>query len=147
MTNKLSRIFVLAMIVLCSYGCGNGIKISGTVTYEEDGSPVEHGLINFSSATGCFTGIIKNGKYVTGGEKAVQGIPAGQYKVWFSGVQKGEHIIDPKTGIPEWSIVTPLIADEFCAENKTPISFEVKPDGQKTFDIQVKKYEPQRKKR
>jgi hypothetical protein len=42
-----------------------------------------------------------------------------------SGVQKGEHIIDPKTGIPESSIVTPLIADEFCAENKTPISLEV----------------------
>jgi hypothetical protein len=132
MKNKLSSLFFLAMIVLCSYGCGSGIKISGTVTYEEDGSPVERGFINFSSTTGTFSGIIKDGNYVTGGQKAVQGIPAGQYKVWFSGVQKGEYIgIDPKTGMAESSIITPLIADEFCAENKTPISFEVKPSGQK----------------
>ncbi|MDR0611468.1 MAG: hypothetical protein LBG58_15275 [Planctomycetaceae bacterium] len=144
MSNKF--LFFAAFFVLCLCGCGNGIKISGTVTYEEDGLPVERGFINFSGATGSFSGIIKNGKYVTGGEKAVQGIPAGQYKVWFSGVQKGEHIIDTKTGIPESSIIMPLIADEFCAENKTPISFEVKPDGQKTFDVQVKKYEPRGKK-
>ncbi|MDR0608629.1 MAG: hypothetical protein LBG58_00790, partial [Planctomycetaceae bacterium] len=87
MSNKF--LFFAAFFVLCLCGCGNGIKISGTVTYEEDGLPVERGFINFSGAAGSFSGIIKNGKYVTGGEKAVQGIPAGQYKVWFSGVQKG----------------------------------------------------------
>jgi hypothetical protein len=101
MTNKLLTLFFPALLLLCLCGFGNGIKISGTVTYEEDGSPVEHGFVNFSGVTGCFSGMIKNGTYVTGGQKAVQGIPAGQYKVWFSGVQKGEHIIDPKTGIPE----------------------------------------------
>ncbi|GHT10494.1 hypothetical protein FACS1894170_02660 [Planctomycetales bacterium] len=132
-------ILLSALFAIVIAGCGDSrILITGTITYEDDGSPMNTGNIQFESAANTYSGLIEDGKYKTGGQKAVQGIPPGEYKVWISGAYAQVSDGD-KTGLG----VLPLVADEYCSATKTPLSFEVKPGGATTFDIKVKR--PERK--
>jgi len=125
-------------------GCGNDILISGKVTFEDDASPIEHGTIHFQSENAVYTGTIKNGTYKTGGVKAVQAIPPNTYKIWFSNVA---HIELNNPGTADDDVVTPLLAEEYGSVKTTPVAFEVKRGGPKTFDIQLKRYVPKKQKK
>ncbi|MDR2705370.1 MAG: hypothetical protein LBC02_06300 [Planctomycetaceae bacterium] len=118
-------------------GCGDGkILITGSVTYEDDGAPIESGAINFQTDQVLYSGTIKNGKYKTGGINEVQGVQAGTYKIWFSNIAHIEKN-DPTT--VDDDVVTSRILSEYGSYSTTPLIFEVKPDGPKTFDIKLKR--------
>ncbi|MDR3181626.1 MAG: hypothetical protein LBT89_01695 [Planctomycetaceae bacterium] len=132
--------FIAITLLLLAAGCSGGIKISGTVTYEEDGSPVKSGTVTFSGTQGNFTGVITNGKYATGNVRSVGGIPEGSYKVFFSGIADAEYTKVDKGGVMDWETkVTYLITPEYTSAATTPISFDVVKGGAKTFDIKVRK--------
>ncbi|MDR3234710.1 MAG: hypothetical protein LBT46_13795 [Planctomycetaceae bacterium] len=128
------------LLLLAAAGCSGGIKITGTVSYEDDGSPVKAGTVTFSGAQGNFTGVIKNGKYATGNVRSVGGIPEGSYKVFFSGIADAEYKQVDKGGVMDWETkVTYLIMPEYTSAATTPISFEAVKGGPKVFDIKVRK--------
>jgi hypothetical protein len=135
-------ILLLSFVVLCFAGCSDHILITGTVTYE-DGSPVKSGIINFDPGTAkIYSGSIKDGKYSTGGQKTVQPIPPGTYKIWIMAfdavpLQKEKKDKDGKS-TDEWRSV-PLVPGEYASPDTTPLSFEVKSGGPKTFDIVISK--------
>jgi len=82
------KILLLCVLAVHVAGCGSGIKVRGKVTYEE-GTPLESGMVIFSSGTEEFTGKInKDGSYTMGKLKANSGIPQGTYKVCVRSVEK-----------------------------------------------------------
>jgi hypothetical protein len=129
----------ITLLLLLAAGCGTGIRVSGTVTYEEDGSPVQQGSVNFSTDKSNFSGVISKGKYVTGGNKNVQGIPAGQYKIWLAGTDNIEVITD-KDGTQIDVKFHPTVSREFTSASTTPLSFTVGQGGA-MYNIVVKKPE------
>ncbi|MDR3232727.1 MAG: hypothetical protein LBT46_03530 [Planctomycetaceae bacterium] len=122
-------IILTLFLALLTAGCSNRILIKGTVTYEDDGSPVRHGIIHFDSDKGSYSSTFTNGNYKTGGEKKVQGIPPGQYTVWLSNVHDSTE---------EGGIVR-RVSSEFCSRKNSPFAFEVKKGGPKRFDLKVTK--------
>ncbi|MDR3181353.1 MAG: hypothetical protein LBT89_00275 [Planctomycetaceae bacterium] len=122
-------IAITLLLALFAAGCSDRILIKGTVSYEDDGLPVKHGIIHFDSAVGSFSSTFTNGNYKTGGEKKVQGIPPGQYTVWLSNVHDSTE---------EGGIVR-RVSSEFCSRNSSPLTFEVKKGGPRRFDLKVTK--------
>jgi hypothetical protein len=129
---------LLLCVSFCCLGCNaRSTLITGSVSYDEDGSPMGFGQIAFSNNTSEFIGEIQpDGTYKTGGIKEVDGIPDGIYKVYF---KQTEEVIPPDfvKKIPPKEI--PRIAAEFTSVNSTPLTFEVKRGGTTTFNIKVKK--------
>jgi hypothetical protein len=134
------KIFIISILWLmfCITGCSGKTKISGTVTFS-DGTPVTKGSVVFDNGTESYFGTIKNnGTYVTGGNKQIEGIPNGNYKVWLAQTEITENILDADGHVASYK-VTQTIAKKFISPNTTELTFEVKPDGQKIFDIVVEK--------
>ncbi|MDR3233869.1 MAG: hypothetical protein LBT46_09445 [Planctomycetaceae bacterium] len=132
--------YIILTLLLFAAGCSGGIKISGTVTYEEDGSPVKHGSVVFGDAQNTYQGLIKDGKYVSGNKQPNRGIPAGQYKVWLLNADD----VDWKPNADNTDkvrVYTQNVAPEYTSSSTTPLTFEVKSSGAKTFDIKVKRAE------
>jgi hypothetical protein len=135
--NTTMKHFITITLLLLAAGCSGGIKISGTVMYEEDGSPVKHGSVVFGTEKNTYQGLIKDGKYVSGRERPNQGIPAGQYKVWLLNVDD----VDWKPNADNTDSVrvyTQNIDPQYISSSTTPLTLEVK-SGTKTFDIKVRK--------
>lgn len=134
------KIFIVSILWLmfCLIGCSGKTKISGTVTFS-DGTPVTKGNVVFDNGTESYFGIIKNnGTYVTGGNKQIEGIPNGNYKVWLAQTEIIENTLGANGRVTSYK-VTQTITKKFTSLNTTELTFEVKPDGQKTFDIVVEK--------
>jgi len=125
------------LIFLCYFvGCSQGTLITGTVRYE-DGTPITHGNVVFDSAKESFVGeITSDGKYATGRLKQNQGIPDGVYTVWLSSTEEREAFsVGPAIDYR----VTELVAPEYRSPASSPLRFEVKRGGERTFDIVVKR--------
>ncbi|MDR3196376.1 MAG: hypothetical protein LBU34_00785 [Planctomycetaceae bacterium] len=134
------NVFIVSILWLmfCLTGCSDKIKISGTVTFS-DGTPITKGNVVFDNGTESYFGTIKSdGTYVTGGNKQIEGIPNGTYKVWLAQTEITENISDADGHVASYN-VTQTVAKKFTSPNTTELTFEVKPDGQKTFDIVVEK--------
>jgi hypothetical protein len=137
MKNTLSLLVVI-LLALCCFGCGNNIKISGTVKYP-DGTPVTQGNVVFESGSESFFGKINaDGTYTSGGTKEVQGIPVGTYKVWLSATEISENTMRPDGTVGAYS-TTPTVARKYTSPSTTDLTFEVKAGGPKRFDIEVEK--------
>ncbi|MDR2171429.1 MAG: hypothetical protein LBP59_14900 [Planctomycetaceae bacterium] len=134
------KIFVVLFfgIMICVVGCSGKVQISGTVKYS-DGAPVTKGNVVFESADSSYFGVINNdGTYITGGNKQVEGIPKGIYKVWLAQTESSEDILDENGTVVSYNI-TQAVAKKFTSPETTDLTFEVKPGGQKTFNIVVEK--------
>lgn len=130
-------LLALALLTL-SVGCKKEIMITGTVKYS-DGEAMTHGSVVFDSGTDSYFGRIdKSGNYTTGGEKEKQGIPPGSYKIWISGT-KIEIGADPTSKGESRGEIKETVAEIFTSPSETPLSFEVKADGPKTFDITIER--------
>jgi hypothetical protein len=132
--------FSLVVLLSCLLltGCGNGTKITGTVKLS-DGTPVTKGQVVFDNGTESYFGTIKSdGTYVTGGNKTVEGIPNGHYKVWLAGTETAENQFGADGTVTSYT-VTQTVAKKYTSPNTTDLKFEVKPGGTKTFDITVEK--------
>ncbi|MDR1958002.1 MAG: hypothetical protein LBQ54_02990 [Planctomycetaceae bacterium] len=136
----MKKIFVVSLLwlTLCFAGCDGKAKISGTVKFF-DGTPVTQGSVVFDSGTESYFGTIrKDGTYVTGGNQQVEGIPNGNYKVWLAQTETIENTLDAKGEVVSYK-TTPTVAKKWTSPNTTELTFEVKPGGQKTFDLVVEK--------
>jgi hypothetical protein len=94
-------------------GCGNP-GVHGTVVFSDDQSPLTRGVVIFASENHTARGSIdKNGNYVVGSNRAKDGLPVGEYKVYVtnteiyyppnSGKPLYERVIHPKYEKPETS--------------------------------------------
>ena len=124
---------LLSIVLVCGCG-GNNQKLSGTVTFSDDGSPLRAGIVIMESNNRMGRGPIKDGRFVMGFESVKDGIPKGEtYKVTIinaeieeehpSGKKIVTRFIDPKYGNPNTSGWT------FTADGKT-----------KTMDLKVDRY-------
>lgn len=102
---------ILATAALC-VGCSSNVKLTGTVTYSDDGAPVESGTICFVSGDTQGRGNIVDGKYeMNFGDQA--GIPAGDYQVYFVGV---EAVVRESETLPDGSVTDPVTAPSIDAK-------------------------------
>ena len=72
-----------ALLLICFFtlGCGQNVKVSGTVTYSDTGEPVKFGTVIFNSENLVGRGAINNGKYSVGRINDGDGIPRGTYTI------------------------------------------------------------------
>ena len=70
-------------------GCSGNVKLTGTVSYSDDGAPVETGTVCFVSKSSDFMsrGNITDGTFTMSTLKADDGLPPGDYDVYFTGVE------------------------------------------------------------
>ncbi|MGL4944460.1 MAG: hypothetical protein ACRC46_14865 [Thermoguttaceae bacterium] len=93
-----NRVFVgLCCALLVSVlGCGTGhVPMGGMVTFSDDGSPLTAGTVCFE--TDSFYGrgeLDEKGKYTLGFDKPGNGIPKGSYRVYVSGAQVEDGVIE-----------------------------------------------------
>ena len=71
----------LVLVSVFAIGCSRNVTVTGTVTYSDDGSLVQSGLVVFTGDEEVGRGVINNGKYSVGLLKDGGGIPPGTYKV------------------------------------------------------------------
>ena len=105
----------------------------------DDGTPITRGSVVFNSEKESFFGIItSDGHYSTGGAKEIQGIPDGVYTVWLSGTEEEVNKLDTAGNVTNY-VVTQTVAMEYTSASRSPLRFEVKKGGSRTFDIKVER--------
>ena len=72
---------MLLLMCLVAFGCGDRVKVSGTVTYSDTGEPVKFGMVVFTGEKEMGRGAINNGKYSVGIVEDGDGIPPGKYTI------------------------------------------------------------------
>ena len=132
---KFAQRLSFSLVLFAVSGCGGPVvKFSGAVTFP-DGSPVTQGTVCFESENSRFVGRLDEiGRYSPGIKKQGTGIPVGQYKVWLAdtsvlNVKKSKNSDHP----------TQTVAEKYCNADTTPLTFEVKKGGPKTFDFTVER--------
>ena len=128
-TAGMSFVIVFCFISLLTCGCGDP-KASGRITFS-DGSPLTTGLVCFESEMNTYYGDVKpNGTFSMGKTKNGQGIPPGEYKVFFQNAQ--EQIGADDENRP---IYKNLLDDKFYSASTSDLTCKV---NKKTrMDIQV----------
>ena len=79
--------FLVLALALC-VGCSGNVKLSGTVVYSDDNTPVETGMIYFTTPSYSAHGSIVDGQFTVSSVKENDGLPPGEYDVYFSGVER-----------------------------------------------------------
>jgi hypothetical protein len=72
---------MLLIVCLFALGCNQNVKVTGTVTYSDNGDPVKFGTVVFTGEKEFARGTINDGKYSVGLIKDGEGIPPGTYTV------------------------------------------------------------------
>jgi len=130
---KTISLFITSLFVLIVLGCGSGkVGLRGTVTYSDDGTPLEAGTVSFQTETFFARGIInKDGTYITSSVSAKDGLPPGRYKVYISGAN--HQIGVTAGGMP---ILEPLVDAKYESPETSGLVVDVD-RSTRTFDIQV----------
>ena len=86
--------YALFLACLFAWGCNQNVKVTGKVTYSDNGEPVGKGTVFFIGEKEQARAEIKDGKYSVGLLKDGEGIPPGKYTVSsesldFSGMSSG----------------------------------------------------------
>ncbi|MDR1141802.1 MAG: carboxypeptidase-like regulatory domain-containing protein [Planctomycetaceae bacterium] len=133
MKKNILLLFLFLYLISLTFGCGSGkVKLSGHVTFSDDQSPLEKGVVIFENGTYAARGAIDtNGKYIIGSESQRDGLPPGTYKVY---ITDSEHIIPAVP--PAFPKLEPVIHKKYTNAVSTPLSLEVNTSTKK-FDIQV----------
>lgn len=121
-----ASLFVLSAIFFT--GCGDNVPLGGTVTFSDDGSPLEVGTIAFTNGTMQARGDIgAGGKYDLGTLKVGDGLPPGDYKVYITGAEKTEAGKTIGTGEYQSTLnkITQLIDPKYSSADKTPLTAKV----------------------
>ncbi|MDR0869734.1 MAG: hypothetical protein LBN39_02980 [Planctomycetaceae bacterium] len=115
-------------LLLVLTGCGDNIPLGGTVTFSDDGSPLEVGTIAFASGQMQARGDIgTGGKYDLGTLKVGDGLPPGDYKVYITGAEATEKGKTVGQGEHQSTLnkVTQLIDPKYTSVDKTPLTAKV----------------------
>jgi len=123
----MKKIAVLLLGLLCLVGCNNKIQLGGTVTFEDDGTPLTRGVVIFATATFEAKGSLGvDGKYTMGSIDLADGLPKGSYKIYISGAMEE---------LPSGQMRS-LIDPQYANFASTPLTCEI-PAPKNKFDIQV----------
>lgn len=139
-TNSTS--IALFFCVCCLIGCNKNMPLSGKVTFADDNTPVPCGMIYFDNGQQVGRGNIQpDGNYTIGFEKTANGIPAGEYKVYFSNVveaveNKAANNITKISSFGDGASIRPLIDKKYDQAETTDIHFKFDGSTNK-FDIKL----------
>ena len=135
MTQK-TALSTLLLLLTLMVGCGdNKQKLTGTVVFSDDGSPLQTGIVILESNNKIGRGEIgSDGKFVVGFESEKDGIPKGEtYKVTI--VNALDETKTDRTGVS-----TPLIDNKYSDPNKSGLTFTA--DGKtNSLDLKVDRYQ------
>jgi hypothetical protein len=116
--------FVFFILVFA--GCNRNVKTEGTVKFS-DGELITTGYVYFSNGQTAGRGEIQSdGTYSTGMLKSGEGLPPGQYKIYFSGGP-----MDTSTNPDGISIIDP----KYFTYAETPLSVNITDGKTESFDI------------
>ncbi|MGL4944068.1 MAG: hypothetical protein ACRC46_12860 [Thermoguttaceae bacterium] len=139
MMRNLSLWCLLSIAAVC-VGCSSGTNLGlrGKVTYSDDNSPVPVGMVVFSSTSAPFTAradIKPDGTFTASSTGQGDGLPAGTYKVFFTGVEK---VTGQDAG--GMDISTPLIDAKYYSAGTSGLEVVVDPAKKNTMEIKVERY-------
>ena len=131
--------FIIAGLTLIALGCGdaNRVKVRGTVTFSDDGSPLKRGVVCFDNDKAMARGTVQpDGSYAIGIGKDGRGVEPGSYKV---------SIFFAHEEMPGGSVYAPrykkLIDDKYASRDTSGLEIVV--DSSTTrFDIKVDRPKP-----
>ena len=135
---RLLGLAVLLTLLLCC-GCGSQVPLTGTVTFEDDGSPLTHGIVCFVKPGFFARGALDpNGMYKMSSTGTNDGLPKGTYKIYLVGAES----VSVDSGGN--STYTPLVHNRYESVDTSGLEFEV--DGKtRRFDFQVERAAPVRR--
>ncbi|MDR0611771.1 MAG: hypothetical protein LBG58_16820 [Planctomycetaceae bacterium] len=120
---------LLLFSVLMFTGCGSGnVPLGGTVTFSDDGTPLECGTIAFTNGTMQARGDIgPGGKYNLGTLKPNDGLPLGNYKVYITGAETRTDgtTVGEGENKSTLNVVIQLIDSKYRSIEKTPLTAKV----------------------
>ena len=125
---------IALLVLLCAVGCSDKIKLGGTVTFSDDGSPLTAGTVIFSTDTLEARGDIQaDGTYKMSSDVAGDGLPPGKYKVYIRDAYKYERV-GPADN-PTDNVVT-LIHSKHTSPDTSGLEVDVS-SSLKTYDFKV----------
>ena len=138
MYTRFTYLFTLAILTAIA-GCGtNNVPFGGTVTFSDDGTPLEVGTVAFTNGVQQARGDLgPGGKFDLGFVKVSDGLPKGTYTVYITGAVKQEERVaaNARPGEKFWT-ETRLIAPKYNSPDTSGLTVTV--DGTtRTFDIKV----------
>ncbi|MDR1483994.1 MAG: hypothetical protein LBT09_04135 [Planctomycetaceae bacterium] len=130
---KLRLLFFTAALIFCiCMGCSKNVRLSGQVTYSDDGSPLTTGTVCFETDTYTARGNLEpDGTYTLTSVTKNDGLPEGEYRVSVLNAIKGFGE-DDATNIP-------LIDPKYGSGSTSGITFQVTPSSNR-FDFTVERY-------
>jgi hypothetical protein len=133
---NLFLIFCLGMFVVASVGCSSNVSVSGKVTFSDDNSAVPFGIICFDNGTFLARGSIKDGTYVMGSVSETDGIPPGEYRVYFIGTDAVVGYRSAQSGEEPDPKYAPFVAQQFLSASTSGLTAKI--DGKTTnLDFKV----------
>jgi hypothetical protein len=132
--------FVLVLGAAVFAGCGGGIQLRGTVTFSEDGTPVDTGTVCFVSNSGSMSRgeLNSDGTYLVSTNKPGDGILPGTYTVYLINTEKTEQVPVGREGeFTDRTIQT--VDSKYTSPAKSSMTCTVD-QSTKTFDFKVERY-------
>ena len=122
----LSSVAMFGLLFFC-VGCGSGnLAVSGKVVFSDDKAPAPNGVICFDSGTISSRGTIQSdGTFKMGSLKEADGLPPGNYKVFFVDVQEQTGVIKGAAGDADEPIYTSLIDIKYLSPETSGLTTEV----------------------
>lgn len=115
-----------SFLILLAVGCGPNVRVSGTVSFP-DGTPLDQGVVVFESpklvAKGPLNG---SGGYRLGSIKAGDGLPPGNYKVYFAFTARQDASFVPPVNEPDAVRYIDVIDPKYASAASTPLTWDVK---------------------
>ncbi|MDR1479921.1 MAG: hypothetical protein LBJ00_13385 [Planctomycetaceae bacterium] len=129
-------LFIFLVLFLC-IGCSSKVKVSGKITFSDDGSPLTKGTVCFQTGTFVARGNLQSdGVYRMSSVNKNDGLPSGTYRI---------SVINAVDGLGEDDAVqTPLIDPKYNNIDTSGITFEVT-SSSKRFDFTVDRPKPAQK--
>lgn len=130
MIKHFSVAFILFSCFLIA-GCSKNVGMTGTVTFSDDNSPLTVGTICFQSDSIFSRGkMTSDGKFVIGSKEEADGLPKGDYVVFFSGATEQDGT--DESGMPVYKSVIDL---KYTTPEETPLKVSV--TGKQKLDLKV----------
>ena len=125
----------MCCLFLLAIGCNSGKSgLKGKVVFSDDQTPLDGGTVCFVSDQGISRGAIgKDGSYVAGSIGANDGLPPGNYRIYFMDTELYEDV--PGGGLPK---MIRRIDAKYESPDTSGLTLEVKKSM--THDIHVDRY-------
>jgi len=142
MIQKIIFPFVLVLAIATFVGCGGGVQLTGTVTFE-DGTPLEFGTVCFRAG-----GLESRGDVGSGGVYRVStnrpgdGIPPGTYAVFLINTERGEMVPIPGSDGDFRDITVQTVAPKYLSPETSGLTVTID-RSTRTFDFQVERFQGQ----